>query len=251
MMTRFPISLLSLLVIGGLLLFGWSGLSAQRPAVEQPKMSIDAILLDDQSPPSLFFRDERGEYRPFTITQGARGSWNRVPKSRELVLYREGMDEAGNSAMLSAITLAMPNVERVLLFFFRERDGRLRHLALDDSAGVHRGGTGRLVNLTGVQVVCQVNREVIEIGPGQSVVTGPLVQDSQRFAFGFALREAEGYRVASNLGSFRLLSPQMRFMAAMTFVNEQVLNEHNEVEIVRIPQATRLYDREVPEDSIP
>lgn len=241
-MTRFSAPLLSLMSLGSLIL-AIPFTFAQRSPVEIPMMSIDAILLDEQSPPDLLFRTTEGEYQPFVITQNARGDWNTMPLSRELVLYREGVNEEGNPTIVPAFTIPLPASERMILFFYRDANKRLGHLILDDSEGTHPAGTGRLVNLTSSRIASQVNGQLYQLEPMGQQVTGPLLANRDRFTFGFAVQGQQGYVVESPVRSFRLPSSEMRFMAALTYNNTEVQVDDDTTEEVRAPTAIRLYDR--------
>lgn len=216
---------------------------APGPGEDPPMMAIDAILLDEKEPPEMYFRDPEGAYETFEITWNARGGWNRMVQARELVLYREGVDEDGQPMMQPAISVPLPESDRLILVFFRDTNNRMSRLVLDDREGVHPGGTGRLVNLTDGPIAAQLNRDVHRLEPRQDQATGPLLANGERFTFGFATQGKDGFEMQSPIRAFRLPSPEMRFMAVFTYINKEVEVDEGRSETVRVPRATRLYDR--------
>lgn len=223
------------------------GLMAQQGADESADISIDAIRLIKVNIPTLHYRGASGEYHPFKITFRSRGSRNSLPRSNNITLYREGVDDQGKTIMVVAFEIPADGIgDGGVLFFYSDESGKIKHRLLDDSLDhQHTGMSARLINLTDSIVVCKVGDSVVRLGSEEDKHSKVDMNEGKRFSFGFAMQEVDGFKKYSPVKTLKFPTEATRFMAAITYTAYSKTLADGNSEHVLAPTCVRLYDQEI------
>lgn len=248
-LTRHSLQMLCLrwlLPLGIMPLLFLNGLLAQD--VASPKLiSVDAIRLIHVNMPVLHYLDSEGEYQLFKISNRSRGERNKLPKSGQFTLYKEGLDENNHPIMVPAFEISVRGIgDGAILFFFSNEHGKVQYRLIDDSIDhKHTALSARLVNLTDSIVVCKVGDEMVRLKPNEDRHADIKTDASKRFAFGFAMQEVDGFKKYSPVKTLKFPMPTMRFMAAITYDAFTTVSADGSEEQMLAPTCVRLYDKEV------
>lgn len=229
------------LLIGGCcLLTTLCHLSAQS---QTEPVRLETVALVELNFPELLYQSTDDGYVPFRIGRNSRGTFNLWLRSERFVAYREVTTPEGETRMEPVLELDVPSGDGdLILFFFHNAAGRVSTRFVEDSPEQHGALQARLINFTGTEVACLIDKQRVILPPGEDETVRLEVAVEERFRFTFQLLDADLMANRSPIKTLRLINPKMRFMAAFTYESRQVDRPGGGTETIYRPEAIRLYD---------
>jgi len=219
-----------------------------QPNIEEEiiPQNIRAATLEERAlSQTLYYRDVDGNYKTFQAGQKRRGPINVQQKSNRFVLYRKGLDEEGNVIYGPAMSIAIPDVDNVLIVFYWNYEEKISYTAINDSIDAHPSKHARVMNLTGSQAKAQVsnNSGALTVGPNQAkLFANPVVSDSKYFNFAYVISEQSGSRTRPPINRWRLSNEEQRVLVFITY-GFDVEEVNGELIYTRTPRVVNMFDR--------
>lgn len=172
-----------------------AGMPALSPGAEIPTFYLSATMVGDANPPVLYFmtaeKTAKGGIRRsperLKVQPYARGAGVEVPLLPPCELYVAPAGKPDDVAALKPeiripVESQKPG-QRLLLLFYPDMTGKLRHVFLDDSEAAHPVGQVRFFNATGETVAFTVGAQPQAASPGADTLAQPVLDVRRRFPF--------------------------------------------------------------------
>jgi len=183
----------------------------QSRAAETPTRLFNCGFLYGLKPPKLFIRTVEGEFAPLRIDTTRLQTWQRIPNTETLTLYKKSPNAEGEIEMLPQATYAMPpGDDPIRLLYYYRKNGQVAHRFLRDTDSIHGALQVRTVNLTEQQIGVNFGEDSLILGSNEDNVFTPVNAMNIDFNFRFGSQSDAGGTYVSNNRLLRFPRPEMR-----------------------------------------
>lgn len=248
--------------LGGAALLAAAMVSA---VAQQPERTfgLSAINIGGTELPPLYYQtiDKASGERSFVSFRAGEGSRSRlyqVPLIRPVKLYTGESGADGEDEMESYLDVpANSQDDQLLLVFYLDSGGNLRHTFLDDSAETHPAGTVRFANFSNDRVAFQAGGDPVGVRPAEAAVADPVFDENNRIPFSFIAERDSGQPYTAPTKLLRFRSPDARLLVVYASLPREVQVDEAETgefdedgnpitraitEVQHVTTAYRLYD---------
>ncbi|NRA27364.1 MAG: hypothetical protein HRU10_08960 [Opitutales bacterium] len=176
--------------------------------IEIPTRELAVCYLFADRTPKLFYLNTNQEYTPLRIDRVRFQTWNRIPATKELILYANVPDpEVPNQTkMVEAGRYSLPGatgLERARLLFYFDKNGKTDWFTLEADAEIHAPLQMRVMNLANIPVAISVDGDQAVIQPRSEEFFTPVDELNVRYRVQFAYQQPGQSPYSSTGSSFR------------------------------------------------
>lgn len=238
-------------------------------AIKVEMRNLAVCFLSPSPPPELFYKTPQEEFRQLKIETSRLGSWNTIPATPILDLYKQRF--IPESTQVDPITKkqtiipsrveydkiaswSMPDGHgSVRKLFYYDSSGRVQQYAFDATEKSHSALELRIVNLINTKIGVRAAQQTAYISPNQESIIRPGLSPEQIFEFQYAMETVDGpYK--SPIKGLQFYGPRERLTVVLANMPEAEQKLNGPQSIVRFkPEAIRLLENldQLPKDPDP
>lgn len=218
--------------------FAQSGATSLPPgAKEVPVRNLAVCFLFAPTTPELYFKDAHGKYQRLLIDTTRFETWNVVPATATLELFKKkaaAADTTEKTVYETALTWPMPEgADSVRKLYYYGAKGETLSRDFPTGTETHKALQLRVINLLEQQALVRIGTLTKALAPkSEEIVTAASVPN-ERFGFQFGYQLSGEPAYVSPLNNFRFVRPHQRLTMILGYLPISEFSDSGASRIVR------------------
>lgn len=200
-----------------------SGATPLPPGTKEvPMRNLAVCFLFAPSTPELYFKDAHGKYQRLLIDTTRFETWNIVPATTNLELFRKkppAAESAGKPTYESVLTWPMPEgTDSVRKLYYYGARGETLSRDFPTDAKTHKALQLRVINLLEQQALVRIGTLTKALAPKSEEIVTAAAVPNERFGFQFGYQLSGEPAYVSPLNNFRFVRPHQRLTMILGYL---------------------------------